>query len=128
MEQGYHYILEKAMDSSVGAIPYGTKGIELTVRKVTESLQVFDPKAKPLDVATVRMNDVIILPCLNQAACHVGGNPSHDARVQLVKYLAARKRNFFPAHRFSPDDLQEHADEIVEFLMSLKWADQHDTK
>ena len=124
LEGGYHHILQKAMEPSHGTISYGEKGVELKVRKVTESLQVFDPNAKPLDVATVRMNDVIILPCLNQAACQVGGNPSHDARVQLVKYLAARKRNFFPVHRFSPDRLQAHADEIVEFLMSLQWADQ----
>lgn len=124
MEMGYQHIMKEAIKSKSGYTEYGENGIELVVRKVTERAQIFSPQDKVLDLPVVRMNGVIVLPCLNQAACQVGGNPSHDARVQLVKYLAKRKRNFMDVERFSKEELEEHAEEIVQYIMGLKWADQ----
>ncbi len=124
LEAGHQHIIFEAMEPKTGYQEYGSNGVKLTIRPVTEKVQIFNESDKVLDLPTVRMNGVIILPCLNQAACQVGGNPSHDARVQLVKYLAKRKRNFMPIERFTKEQLQEHADEIVRYLMGLKWADQ----
>lgn len=124
LEKGYLHIVQQAKAHKSGYIEYGTNGITLEIRKVTDKVEIFNPQSEALDLPTVKMNDVIILPCLNQAACQVGGNPSHDARVQLVKYLAKRKRNFLSIEHFSNADLRSHGEEIVDYIMRLQWADQ----
>lgn len=123
MERGLDHIMEKALDPRSGMIPYGEKGLTLDVKKATDNTRVFNPRAEPIDLPTVSMDGVIILPCLNSAACRVGSNPSHDARVQLVKYLSKRLRNFMPVERINRSDLDEHTETIVNYIRSLQWAD-----
>ena len=123
LEKGVEYIMDKAIDASYGVKKYGSGGIVLKVLKPEERVQIFNPETKPLDLPTVQIDGIIILPCLNSAACQVGSNPSHDARVQLVKYLSKRLRNFMPIHNFSHEQLSEHTDKIVNFIRNLKWAD-----
>ena len=123
LEKGIDYIMDKAIDASYGVKKYGSKGVALKVLKPEERAQIFNPETVALDLPTVQIDGIIILPCLNSAACQVGGNPSHDARVQLVKYLAKRLRNFMPIYKFSPDQLATHADKIVNFIRNLQWAD-----
>jgi len=123
LENGVDHILEKALDPISGVKTYGSKGIKLQVKKPGEKKGVFQKNTVPLDLPTLKMDGVIILPCLNQAACQVGGNPSHDARVQLAKYLAKRLRHFLPLDKFSPDVLEGHTEKIVSFIKSLQWAD-----
>jgi len=123
LEKGIEYITEKALDPGRGMIPYGEQGLALEIIKGKKRGKVFNPNSKPIDLPTISMGGVIILPCLNSAACRVGSNPSHDERVQLVKYLSKRMRNFIPVERIDRDKLAEHTETIVRFIRSLEWAD-----
>jgi len=123
LENDINHVLLKALDPISGVKSYGEKGIKLVVKKPNEKKGVFQTNAKPLDLPTIKMDGVIILPCLNQAACQVGGNPSHDSRVQLVKFLAKRLRHFLPLQHFKPEILELHTEKIVSFIKELQWAD-----
>tara|TARA_R100000030_G_scaffold78939_1_gene61899 strand:+ start:9950 stop:11056 length:1107 start_codon:yes stop_codon:yes gene_type:complete len=123
LEKGVDYIMEKALDSGKGMIPYGEKGLELKIVRGKSRDKMFNVSSKPIDLPTVSMEGVTILPCLNSAACRVGSNPSHDARVQLVKFLSKRLRNFIPVERIDRSKLDEHAETIVRYISSLEWAD-----
>lgn len=123
MERGLDFIMEKALDPKSGMIPYGKEGLILNVIKTDRKKGVFNPNTQPIDLPTVSMQGVIILPCLNSAACRLGSNPSHDARVQLVKYLSKRLRNFIPVERIPKENLTEHTEMIVNYIRSLQWAD-----
>tara|TARA_R100000234_G_scaffold119799_1_gene103820 strand:- start:2199 stop:3302 length:1104 start_codon:yes stop_codon:yes gene_type:complete len=116
-------IMELAMSPRSGKFTYGELGVELDVKKPSERKAVFNHDSPVMDIPTISMNGVKILPCLNAAACQVGGNPSHDARVQLVKYLAKRLRNFYPLDRVNQEDVMKHTEQIVEFIKTLEWAD-----
>jgi len=116
-------IMELATDPRSGKYTYGTKGVKLDVKKPSERKAVFQHSTPVIDIPTISMNGVKILPCLNAAACQVGGNPSHDARVQLVKYLAKRLRNFYPLDAINQKDIHNHTEQIVEFIKTLEWAD-----
>ena len=116
-------IMELAMNPRSGKFTYGELGVELDVKKPSERKAVFNHDSPVMDIPTISMNGVKILPCLNAAACQVGGNPSHDARVQLVKYLAKRLRNFYPLDRVNQEDVMKHTEQIVEFIKTLEWAD-----
>ena len=117
------HIRSMANKPRTGYTSYGSKGVHLDVKKPSEREGVFLKSTPAIDLPTISMDGVVILPCLNQAACHQGGNPSHDARVQLVKYLAMRLRNFFPWEKVKPSDRDQHAEQIVAFITSLEWAD-----
>jgi len=126
LENGMDHIMQIALDAKRGCISYGNEGVSLIVKKPSERGQIFNTQSKPLDLPTVKMNDVIILPCLNQAACSQGSNPSHDERVQLVKYLAKRLRNFIPLWKYGNADMEGHIETITNYIMSLQWADQNE--
>jgi len=123
LEQGIDYIMEKAIDPSSGMIPYGSQGLTLNIVKGKTRNKIFKASAQPIDLPTISMDGVIILPCLNSAACRVGSNPSHDARVQLVKYLSKRLRNFISVERIDKERLPAHTETIINFIRSLEWAD-----
>jgi len=123
LERGLDHIMEKALDSRSGMIPYGSEGLKLEIVKGKSRNRMFSRTSKPIDLPTVSMKGVTILPCLNSAACRVGSNPSHDARVQLVKFLSKRLRNFIPVERIPVAKLEEHTETIVEYISSLEWAD-----
>ena len=123
LERGLDHIWNKASESKVGVISYGTEGVPLAVKKPSERSQIFNPNTAPIDLPTVSMDGVIILPCLNAAACQQGSNPSHDERVQLVKYLAKRLRNFVPLERASQASISDHTETIVNFIKELQWTD-----
>ncbi len=123
IEKGLEHIMSKAIDAQSGMISYGNQGLELNIKEVDKNSQIFNPKSKPIDLPTVSMDGVIILPCLNSAACRIGSNPSHDARVQLVKYLSKRLRNFIPVEKISAKQIEEHKEIIVNYISSLQWAD-----
>jgi hypothetical protein len=123
MEKGIDYIMEKALDAQFGMIPYGNNGLPLEVKKNYGKASIFSTSSAPIDLPTVSMDGVTILPCLNSAACRQGSNPSHDARVQLVKYLSKRLRNFIPVERVKQQKLEEDTETIVSYIKSLDWAD-----
>ena len=100
---------------------YGNQGADLPIEQVhTRNFNTF---AKPMEFETVKMGNIKILPCLEQAACQVGSNPPHDARFSLVAYLAARLRRFLPVERVYGPQLDEHVERIGGYIESLQWAD-----
>ena len=123
LAKGLDYIMESALDPKSGMIPYGSQGLVLEVIKTQRKRGVFNPSSAPLDLPAASMDGIVILPCLNSAACRVGSNPSHDERVQLVKYLTKRLRNFIPVERINPSTLEEHVETVVNFIRKLEWAD-----
>ena len=123
MERGMEHIVNKSLEAKSGMYSYGAKGLQLVVRKIKERSQIFDANSEPINLPTANMDGVIILPCLNGAACRVGSNPSHDARVQLVKYLSKRLRYFMPAWKLSEDNKTKHTEMIVNYIRTLQWAD-----
>lgn len=116
-------IMELALQPRSGKYTYGKKGVSLKVKKPNERDAIFKRSAPIIDLPTISMDGITILPCLNTAACQQGGNPSHDARVQLVKYLAKRLRNFFPLESITKEQRQAHTEQIVNFIKKLEWAD-----
>ena len=123
MEKGLDYIMEMAITPGSGMVSYGNRGVVLDIKETDKKSQIFNPNSAPIDLPTVSMDGVTILPCLNSAACRVGSNPSHDARVQLVKYLSKRLRNFNNVERVSGEQIEEHKETIVDYIKSLQWAD-----
>tara|TARA_R100001509_G_scaffold165227_1_gene145861 strand:+ start:1228 stop:2331 length:1104 start_codon:yes stop_codon:yes gene_type:complete len=123
LERGLDHIMVKALKPKNGVISYGENGLDLVIKESHKKANVFNPNSKPIDLPTVSMDGVIILPCLNSAACRQGSNPSHDARVQLVKYLAKRLRNFIPVERVSRDKVSKDTETIIDYIRSLQWAD-----
>ena len=123
MDNDIWSIMELALEPRKGKFTYGTQGVILDVKKPSEREAIFKTSAPAIDLPTISMDGITILPCLNTAACQQGGNPSHDARVQLVKYLAKRLRNFFPLDSISMEQRQEHTEQIIQFIKRLEWAD-----
>ena len=123
MDKDIWEIMDMALQPRSGRFTDGDAGIKLDVKKPSEREQIFNVSTPIIDLPTISMDGVVILPCLNTAACQQGGNPSHDARVQLVKYLSKRLRNFFPLESISEQDRQEHTEQIVKFIRKLEWAD-----
>ena len=123
MTMNINDIMQLALSDRRGRYTFGTKGVSLTIKKPSERKAIFDKATPILDLPTISMDGIAILPCLNTAACQKGGNPSHDARVQLVKYLTKRLRNFFPLDSISSQQRDEDVEKVVQFIKSLEWAD-----
>ena len=115
--------MELALKPRSGRYTYGKNGVVLDVKKPSEREAIFKHSSPVVDIPTMSMDGVKILPCLSASACQVGSNPSHDARVQLVKYLAKRLRNFFPLDKIEPSLIEKHTEQIVAFIKTLDWAD-----
>ena len=116
-------IMELALEPRSGKYTYGEKGAVLDVKKPSEREAIFKHSSPIVDIPTMSMDGIKILPCLSASACQVGSNPSHDARVQLVKYLAKRLRNFFPLDKIESGLIEKHTEQIVAFIKTLDWAD-----
>ena len=114
-------ICERAMKPRNAFYAYGSQGIDLPIEKVHK--RNFSTFAPPVEFETVKMGNVKILPCLEQAACQVGSNPPHDARFSLVAYLGSRLRRFLPVERINEQMLDEHAGQIAGYIETLQWAD-----
>jgi len=67
------------------------------------------------------INDVPIPPCLDRAMRHE--NPKHEVRVALVQYIADSMRWFAPPESISARETYKMADEITNFIETLKWRD-----
>tara|TARA_R100000008_G_scaffold34687_1_gene19699 strand:- start:5852 stop:6925 length:1074 start_codon:yes stop_codon:yes gene_type:complete len=121
LNDDYESICEKASEQRKGAFPYGNVGVDLPVESIRE--QRFNQNSEPVHFETVSMDSIIILPCVESAACQVGSNPPHEARFALVAWLAARLRNFLPVERTTAQMRKKHVDRVTDFIGTLKWAD-----
>ena len=114
-------ICEMAEYSREGVFSYGEHGVDLPLEEVHK--QRFKPDAPAIHFETMSMDGIKILPCLMEAACQVGSNPPHDARVSLAIYLASRLRHFLPVERTTQESRSEAVDKMCQFIESLQWAD-----
>ena len=97
-------------------------GEEKVTMKIVDHKFAQDFDLKPVDLQTVSLNDLHILPCLSQAAMG-GGKPPHRARYHFVSYLADRFRMCFPAWRVGDKEKEEHIRSIVSICQSQEWVD-----
>jgi hypothetical protein len=114
-------ICESAEHPREGLSSHGENGVDLPIEQVHQ--QRFKSEAPAVHFETISMDGIKILPCLMEAACQVGSNPPHDARVSLAIYLASRLRNFLPVERTTPQSRDKAVDRMCEFIESLSWAD-----
>jgi len=115
----FDYYMDKAQESQSGYIPLGENKLTFKVIK-SKIMNMSD--IKPIEIPTVFLDDIIILPCLSQAALG-GGNPTHRARFHLASYLADRFRMFFPAWKISKEDKEKHVKIISKFCGGQNWVD-----
>lgn len=113
-------IQEKALDSHSGSHVYGADGVVLDVKKQGTPFKMNTPK---MNIPTAQMDGVIILPCLNAAACQHGSNPEHLPRVYLAQYLLHRLRHFFPRSAQTEEEREIAVKQVLQFMGSLEWAD-----
>lgn len=74
------------------------------------------------DLPDVNLDDIIVLPCLAQAALGAG-NPTHKARFHLASYLAARLRWFVSPDAVENDIKIEHINRICDIIEQQRWVD-----
>jgi len=118
-------IREKALDGHSGCYVYGEQGVALDVKKHSTPFKKTSPK---MNISTAQMDDVIILPCLNSAACQRGGNPEHIPRVYLAQYLLHRLRWFFPCSSQTEEERKLAVQRVLVFMESLEWVDWNEDK
>jgi len=119
MTLSYDDLMNKGMESHRGYIPLGENKL---LMKIVENKFSENFDLKPVELPTVALNDIHILPCLSQAAMG-GGNPPHRARYHFASYLADRFRMFFPAWRVPNEEKEKHVQNIVSICEQQEWVD-----
>ena len=115
----YEDLMRIAQNPREGVVQLGEKPLKFEVHKRT-TMTMGD--IKEIDVPTVSLNNIHVLPCLVQAAMG-GGNPIHRARVHFATYLADRLRFFFPHYHISKDEKGRHVQQISSICKEQGWVD-----
>ena len=115
----YNGLMELGQEPRRGVIQHGSTPITLDVSS-TPVMTMAD--IKPVDIPTVSLTDIQVLPCLAQAAMGEG-NPPHRARVHFASYLADRLRFFFPHHTVNDEEKKKHIHQIAEICAAQGWVD-----
>tara|TARA_R110001583_G_scaffold19862_3_gene77113 strand:- start:2732 stop:3823 length:1092 start_codon:yes stop_codon:yes gene_type:complete len=124
MDYTYDDFMDNSEEPKSGYFALGNIPITLDVIKST----IVSMSSVPtVDIPTVSLDDIHILPCLSQAAMS-GGNPTHRARFHLASYLADRFRMFFPAWRVADIEKEEHAGMISNIISGQGWVDYNKDK
>jgi len=119
-ENAFH---ELAQTAQSGYYAHGSIPLELEVSKAIMSMK----DIQPVEIPTVSLDNIHILPCLVQAAMG-GGNPPHRARYHFASYLADRLRYFFPAWKISDNEKKEHVIQISNICAQQNWVDYNPSK
>ena len=120
LECNYEEFIELANEPRSGFISHGDEKVKLKVKK--KNLSFKKKEHKDIDLPELSTNDMLILPCLAQAAMGEG-NPTHKARVHLTSYLASRMRWFFPPDSITDDEKSDHVEQIVNIISRQNWSD-----
>ena len=123
LDLDFNGLLELGQRQRSGFICHGDEAVELNV---TEK-QAMGMNIKSVDIPTVSLTDIHVLPCLAQAAMGEG-NPPHRARVLFASYLADRLRFFFPHYTISESEKQEHIEKISGICAGQGWVDYDESK
>ena len=113
-------IVELAQTPAKGYIEQEGKPVKITVAQKKSPFKKTVEKVEGLPDIT--LGDIIVLPCLAQAALGEG-NPTHKARFHLVTFLAARFRWFFPPAAVDADTKAEHVERICSIIEAQGWVD-----
>ena len=116
-------IMEKAQTPARGYIEIEGEDINITVPESKNSFKKSVEKVEGLPDIT--LGDIIVLPCLAQAALGEG-NPTHKARFHFVSYLAARFRWFFPPEAVDNETKTTHVDRICSVIEAQGWVDYNE--
>ena len=124
MNYTYDDFMKKGQEPHTGFILHGNKPLELDVneRKIMSMGDI-----KQVDVPTVSLKDIHILPCIAHAAMGEG-NPPHRARVHFASYLADRLRFFFPHYTISKEEKEKHIQQIAVICAEQGWVDYNPIK
>ena len=120
LECDYEEFIELANEPRSGFISHGDEKVKLKVKKKSKKFK--EKRHTDIDLPELSTNDMLILPCLAQAAMGEG-NPTHKARVHLASYLASRMRWFFPPDSITDDEKSGHVEQIVNIISKQNWSD-----
>ena len=114
-------LIELGQNARNGYIMHGSKKLELKLPERKRGM--FHQKRKKVDdLPDVALGNIIVLPCIAQAALG-SGNPPHRARYHLASYLADRLRWFLPMDAVDDNELPQHSQQIIDICSSQGWAD-----
>jgi hypothetical protein len=114
-------LIELAQVARNGYIVHGSKKLELKLPERKKGM--FHQKRKKVtDLPDVSLGNIIVLPCIAQAALG-SGNPPHRARYHLASYLADRLRWFLPMDAIDENELAQHSQQIIDICSAQGWAD-----
>lgn len=114
-------LIELAQIARNGYIVHGSKKLELKLPERKKGM--FHQKRKKVsDLPDVSLGNIIVLPCIAQAALG-SGNPPHRARYHLASYLADRLRWFLPMDAIDENELAQHSQQIIDICSAQGWAD-----
>jgi len=100
-----------------------TGGNRIKMPMVEKPKRGFTKKKRQIgDLPTVTLGNIVVLPCIAQAALGAG-NPPHRARYHLASYLADRFRWFFPIDSVPQEELKKHVEQIIQICSEQGWAD-----
>ena len=117
---GWKTIIKRANHPHGGMKIYGSNGLEMEVLKRDPSKPF---EAEEIDLKMEKIGSISVLPCLANAACEVGGNPPHEARVYLTMYLQDRLRSFARPPSSSTVSKDSIKKSIIAFIRDLNWSD-----
>tara|TARA_R110002012_G_scaffold321217_1_gene548201 strand:+ start:1166 stop:2269 length:1104 start_codon:yes stop_codon:yes gene_type:complete len=124
LNASYDDLMDIGQEPHSGYVKLGNTPITLTVVKSSFANMTH---INTVDIPTVSLDDIHMLPCLSQAAMG-GGNPTHRARFHLASYLADRLRMFFPAWRVAEKEKEEHVGMISRIISGQGWVDYNKDK
>jgi hypothetical protein len=124
LQLDYNGLMELGQTPRRGFISHGTKPVCLEVSNAPIMTMA---DIKSVDIPTVSLKDIHVLPCLAQAAMGEG-NPPHRARVHFASYLADRLRFFFPHHTVSEKEKKKHIQQISAICAEQGWVDYDRSK
>lgn len=120
LELTHDGFMELAQEPRTGYIEIEGENVDIVLPKMRNHFQKTVEKVDGLPDVT--LDDIIVLPCLAQAALGAG-NPTHKARFHLASYLAARLRWFYPSKSVETEVKLEHVERIANIISEQGWVD-----
>ncbi len=114
-------LYDLSQDCRGGYIAHGNSKMELKLPERSKGT-FYIKRGKVSDLPDVSLGNMIVLPCIAQAALGAG-NPPHRARYHLASYLADRLRWFLPFDVVNEKELSSHTERIVGICSEQGWAD-----
>ena len=125
MELSHDDLVELSQTPRTGYIGLGSVPLTLKLPKKRNPF-TDTKKERTTDLPTISLNNMVVLPCLAQAALGEG-NPIHRARYHLASYLADRLRWFFHVETLTEIEKTSHVNDIVQICSEQGWVDYNES-